>query len=429
MDTNFIKNKITQKFKNKSSKTLLINFISLSILQILNVLLPFLTIPYLIGIVGLKLFGLITFSYSFAFFFQIIVEYGFNTIGARDISINAKNYKRLNMIFSDIFYTKILLLICSLIVYLIIIFSFNPFKLNSTLYIIQFGCVFGQALFPIWLFHGLQRMKYITYINIFFKTFFTLLIFILVKQPEDYWLAPLCTALGLISSGIISLIIVYKKFHISFVKTSINRIKKQLNHGFYVFISEVQIAAIANGNILILGFFGGNQAVGIYSAAEKIVRAIGNLQAPLINTLYPYVSKEMQINKRNILNQLNKFKLYSSIILTIICLVLFIFTPFLFNLIYGNNHENSVIVFRIIILFPLLSFFDQFYGKLILLTNNDEKNFMKVFFISSIFSVILSSILSYYYSFIGMAIANLAVQFFIVLGMYYYAKKITNSYE
>lgn len=424
MNINIITQKISSFLQGKNIKTLLTNFIALVILQGLNVLLPFLTIPYLISTVGLDLFGLITFSYSFAFFFQIITEYGFNTVTSREISINSDNLKNIQQLFSDVFFTKMILVLILFIVYIIIVFSVPKFSEYSLLYIIQYGCVIGQALFPVWLFQGLQRMKYITLINVICKTLFTIAIFLLVKSPEDYWIAPLCTALGLITSGISSLIITYFHFNIGFVKSSVQGIKLQLKQGFYVFVSELQIAAIANGNILILGLIAGNESVGIYTAAEKIIRAIGNLQAPLINTLYPYISKEMNIDKIKTFHILNKIRLYISLLILFICGILFVGADLFFKIIYGDGFEKSILVFRIILLFPILSFLDQFYGKLILLTNHQEKNFMKVFLITSILSVILSCIFSYYFDYIGLAISNLIIQILIAYGMFYFAKKI-----
>lgn len=424
MKYNTIRKNFNSILKEKDIKNLLTNFISLVILQGLNVLLPFLTIPYLISVVGLELFGLITFSYSLAFFFQSITEYGFNTITSREISIYSNDHSKLKELFTDVFTTKMLLVFLLFIIYLIVVFSVPEFSKNSSIYIFQYGCVLGQAIFPIWLFHGLQKMKYITYVNIIFKSIFTIAIFILVKTKEDFWIAPICTALGLITSGLASLIVCYFQFKIKFVKTNFTRIKKQLKAGYYVFLSELQIAAIVNGNTLILGFFAGNEAVGIFTAAEKIIKAIGNLQTPIINTLYPYIAKKMNNNKTKAIQSLKKIKLYIITLITLGILILFIGADLFFKIIYGAGFEQSILIFRILLLFPLLSFLDQYYGKLILLTNHQEKNYMRVFLITSITSVLLSCLLCYKYNYVGLALSTIIIQGFIAYGMYHYTKKI-----
>lgn len=418
-----IKNKVDALLKGKDIKNLLTNFLSLVILQGLNVLLPFLTIPYLISTVGLELFGLITFSYSLAFFFQSVTEYGFNTITSREISIYSNDHSKLKELFTDVLATKMILVLALFTIYLIIVFTVPEFSKNSSIFIFQYGCVLGQAIFPIWLFHGLQKMKYITYVNIIFKSIFTLAIFIFVRTKEDFWIAPICTALGLITSGIASLIICYFQFKIKFVKTNLNRIKKQLQAGYYVFLSELQIAAIVNGNILILGFFAGTEAVGIFTAAEKIIKAIGNLQTPIINTLYPYTAKEMSNNKIKAIQNLKKIKLYITVLITLGTFILFIGADFFFKIIYGKGFEQSILVFKILLLFPILSFLDQYYGKLIILTNHLEKKYMKVFLITSIISVLLSCLLCYKYNYIGLAFSTIIIQGLVAFGMYYYTKK------
>lgn len=420
---------ILKLVKNKDAKNLFISFLALVVLQALNVILPLLTIPYLIKTVGLINFGLLSFVFSFAIFFQIVVEYGFNTISTRDISIHHENHSKLTEIYNGVLSSKfILLLICS-VVYVTLVFLIPKLRVNYILYLFQFGCIIGQAIFPIWFFQGIQKMKYITYLNVIFKSIFTICIFIFVKSELDVWMVPMFNAFGFIFSGVASLLIVHFKFGVVFKFSGINKIREQLKNGLYLFLSELQVALIVNANTLILGFFAGNAAVGIYSAAEKIIRAIGNLQAPVMNALFPYISKNMQINGKATINKLIKIKRIIIPLMAVFTLILFVFTGDLFKLIFEEPLIESILVFRILILFPLFSFLDQFYGRLILLTHNLENKFFKIFYYTSILSLILNVSLTYYFSYKGTAIANLVVQFFVFLGMYLYAKPIIKKYE
>ena len=67
---------------------------------------------------------------------------------------------------------------------------------HSILCIVSFSVCIGEVLFPIWFFQGIEKMKYITFINIISKCFFILLIIIFVNDKNDYLYIPIFTALG-----------------------------------------------------------------------------------------------------------------------------------------------------------------------------------------------------------------------------------------
>lgn len=417
--------------EDKQITTLVSNFLSLSTLQALNVLLPYLTVPYLITTLGLANFGLLSYANALALFFMVIVEYGFNNIATREISVNSENKFEVERIYSEVLSSKILLLFICSIVFLCVVFGFDKLRQDYIIYLLYFGIIIGQALFPLWLFHGLQKMKYITYINVFFKSIFTICIFIFVKGEATMYLVPLFISLGFITSGATAIILVKYKFKFKFKPVRYSAVKQQLKSSYHLFMSEVYIVLVANINLLILGSLAGNTATGIYSVAEKVIRAIGNLQSPIINTFYPYVSKMLQENYTKGISVVKKISKWGSISFIILSVILFFTSEYIFHFIIDSkdpqNIKDSILVFKIMLVFPLFSFLDQVYGKLILLTSNQEKKFYRVFLICSIINVILCGVLSYKFSYIGTAIANAIVQLFIVAGMYYYAKPLLKS--
>ncbi|WP_158962009.1 flippase [Myroides fluvii] len=420
-------NRLKLFLKEKNFKVLVGNFLSLTVLQVLNILLPFLTIPYLFRVVGVEKFGLISFALAFVTFFQIVIEYGFNTISTRDISIVSHDKKAVQQTFNEVLSTKLFLLTILTLVFVMVIFGIPKFRADILVYLFTYIMVIGQVLFPIWLFQGLQQMKYITYINVVFKTLCTLLIFVLVKHESQYYYAPLLTSLGFVLSGIASLWVVKKKFDIHFSFCTFEQVKTQLNKARYLFLSEFQIALIANANVLIIGFLLNATAVGYYATAEKVIRAVSNLQAPIINAFYPYISKLMQENKMKANQYIKKLVKYGGLVDVLGLIVLFILSEFIFKLLFGDQTEESILVFRIMIAFPLLSFVDQLFGKLVLLTNNKENLFFKIFFYTSIVSVVLCVGLTYSFGFVGTAIASTIAQLILALGMWYYARPYLNS--
>ncbi len=188
---------------HKDKKSLLSNFFSLSALQGVNMLLPLITLPYLVRVLGVEGFGLVSFSLSIIMFFVIFVSFGFELSATREISTNKNDPSKISEIFSSVMIIKIIMAMLSFIVLLILINSVDVLTSHSELYYATFGIVIGNAIFPLWFFQGMEKMKYIAYINISSTSFFTILIFVFVKSNEDILYVPILNSFGLITAGLV----------------------------------------------------------------------------------------------------------------------------------------------------------------------------------------------------------------------------------
>ncbi|MGC9070591.1 MAG: oligosaccharide flippase family protein, partial [Elusimicrobiales bacterium] len=250
----------TQKEYNRLFK----NFLSLSVLQAANYIFPLIIFPYLVRVLGVEKFGLISFAQAFIMYFNVLVDYGFNLSATREISINRDNKEKISEIFSSVMFIKFGLIMISLILLTIIVFSFEKFRVDWLIYYLTFGIVIGQAMFPVWLFQGLEEMRYITYVNVIAKGIFTLAVFVFVRNISDYYKVPLLNSIGFITAGIISLVMVKKKFGIIFSKSSLVTIKNQLTNGWHIFVSNIMGMLYRNSNSLLLGIITNNLMVGYY---------------------------------------------------------------------------------------------------------------------------------------------------------------------
>jgi len=397
---------------------LLENFISLSTLQVANYILPLITLPYLVRVLGPEKFGLIAFAQAFIGYFNILTDYGFNLSATRDISINRKDNDKVSEIFSSVIVIKFGLLILSLFIMTLIIFSFDKFRSEWPIYYLTFGVVIGQVLFPVWFFQGMEKMKYITFLNILARIIFTISIFIFVKNASDFLYVPILSSLGSIVAGIVALWIVFKDFRVKFRMPDFERVKFHLKEGWYIFISTVAISLYTTSNTFILGLFTNNIIVGYYSAAEKIIRAAQGLLSPVSQTIFPHVSKLINESKDAGIKFIRRITYLIGGLSFIISLVIFILANLIVEIILGSQYTESIIILRILAFLPFLVGLSNVFGVQTMLTLNYKKAFTNIIVFASGVNIFLAIILVPIYNDIGTSISVLITEMIITISMF-----------
>ncbi|OCL85175.1 putative O-antigen transporter [Arcobacter porcinus] len=341
--------RINKIANTEDKKRLLSNFFSLSVLQIFSYILPLITLPYLVRVLGVETFGLISFATAFIIFFNILVDYGFNLSATREVSVHRENKDKITEIYSSVLIIKFILTIFSFFILSFIVFIFDKFNSHFELYFITFLSVIGQAFFPIWYFQGMEKMKYITIINISSKFLFTIAIFLFVHKEGDYLLVPLLNGLGIIIGSLYSLYIIKKDFKQKFSFQTIEKIKKYFIDSTQFFLSRVSAVLYTSANVFILGLFTNNTMVGYYAIAEKVYQAMTGIYSPLNQILYPYIAKSRNIN-------LFKKVFYSSISLNIIgVVILYVFGEYIFSFLFTQEIGIETIkVFNILLITILI---------------------------------------------------------------------------
>ncbi len=302
----------------EDTKRLLVNFFSLAVIRGSSMILPLITLPYLVRVLGAENFGLLSFTLAIIMYFNIFVSFGFELSATREISIHRDNMEKVSEIFSSVMIIKSIFLLLSLFLLTIIVLVFDSFKLNATLYFVTFGVVVGNALFPIWFFQGMERMKYITYFNLSAKIFYTLFIFVLVHEKSDYIYVPLLNSIGLIASGIVSIWMILKYYPVCFFFPTTTTIIYHIKDSSQFFLSRVANEGSGYYATTMIGIYFGNTIVGYYSMALKLLKAFGSLGGIVAQTIYPYMSKTKNI------------AMFKKIFITVLLVSIILLIPILF---------------------------------------------------------------------------------------------------
>ena len=330
-------------------KNLLENFLSLGALQIFSYVIPLFSLPYLSRVLGAELFGLVFFAQAFMVYFIMLTDYGFGLSAVREIAINRHNQNNISSIYNAVMTVKFILVGISFICLLLAIALIPRIHDNSLIFLITFLMVIGNAIYPVWFFQGMERMKYITFLNILSKVIFLILIFIFVKHKSDYILVPILNSFGFIVSGLLGQYFAFKEFGIKLYIPKKKTLKKQFKYSTTFFLSRASVSLYTNTNSFCLGLISSNIMVGYYVAAEKIYQAISGLVSPLTSALYPFIAKYRDI------------KLYKKVFLltvcinTFVCIFIYIYAPQIMSVFYGKELIKAFEILRIFCFIPLVS--------------------------------------------------------------------------
>ena len=412
-------NEIFNQSIKDDHKIIVTNYFSLSILQIANYILPLLTLPYLVRVLGTEKFGLIMFAQALATFLTVFVDFGFNLSGTREVSVARNEKEKLSKIFSAIIIIKAGLLCLALFILFIIVKVFTRFNADADVYFLSFGIVIGQAFFPVWFFQGIEKMKVVALINILAKVIFTVLVFVFVKVESGYILVPIFNSLGFIVAGALGLFLSFK--YVQFRIPSFKLIKQLLFESSSLFVANFATMLYTYGNVFILGIFTGNALVGVYSSMEKLILAVKNIFTPLYQALYPWLTRQTDIKKIQVIKTLSPIVFVIGVLITL-SIVLFgkIFLSIIYNDVLITNYA---IIFKILSLISIFSALSMLYNTLFFPAVKKYKTRMSILVSAGLFNFILSLILVPQIGIFGTTYAFVSTEFLLlILGWYYFRK-------
>ncbi|SNR24545.1 polysaccharide transporter, PST family [Maribacter sedimenticola] len=386
------------------SNILVQNFLALSTIQIANLILPFLTMPYLARILGVSNYGVVLMVYSIMQLLFVLNDYGFNLSATKEISRERFNIKKVNLIYSSIISIKVILLIITFFLLLFMAKLIPIVEENKEVYFLGFGMVVGQTFTPLWLFQGMERMKYVAIVNLISKLTFTVLIFIIIKESKDYILVPLLYSIGFVIAATFSLYIAYKEFGIAYSIPNLRQIRIQINNSTQYFFSRASVSIYSQGNNFVIGLLLGEFYAGIFGVAEKLYTAMTIIYTPLSDAIYPYMvqKKDLKLFKKVLIG--------SMIFNVIVCTFTFLMASQIVIFVFGSGYEESSILLRLYCLLAVLLVPTTFIGYPLLGAFGYEKYANYSVVIASIIHIIILLIISTFLSVYIMIILLIVTQ-------------------
>lgn len=280
-----------------SDKILLQNFSYITALQVFLLIAPLITYPYLVRVLGQELYGLILSAQMLASYASIIIDFGSNGVCAKHVSINRNNPSKLAEILNSVLVVRFTLFIITFLLYMGVVFLIPQYKAYYLLFILTYGLTFNDLLFPQFFFQGIENMKAITLINISTKLFFIVLIFIIVKNPDDYLFVPLLYSLGYVLGGAYSIYLIYHVQGIKFIIPNVRTILYYLKDCSALFANDLICTIKDKVNYIFVGIYAGMSDVVVYDLGLKMHSLLTKPMQILTTVLLPRFAANRNVKK------------------------------------------------------------------------------------------------------------------------------------
>lgn len=281
--------------------------------QILIMILPIITTPYISRIIGAEGIGIQSYTYSIANYFVLFAMLGVNNHGNRSIAMVRNNQKKLNKTFTSIYLIQATMSVIMIILYIIYIIFFT--KSYKIIFAIQLIYIIG-ALFDInWFFFGMEQFKITVIRNTIIKLISVMSIFIFVRNERNLYLYSFILALGTLISQLIlwNFLIKYARF----TKVSFDEVKEHIIPMLTLFIPAISVSIYKIMDKIMLGAMSTVIEVGFFTNSERIISIPLGIITALGTVMLPKMSNLLSNGKNNeakkYVNLSLKFSMFISI--------------------------------------------------------------------------------------------------------------------
>lgn len=400
------------------------NFSYLFLLQNVNYIIPLLLLPYLTHTLGAENFGKITFAQAFVTYFILLTDFGFNTSATQEVVHAREDRTALSKVFWSTTITKLLFAVISFVVFAILLIGIPRLQQMNLLLIIAFTGVLSTLLFPVWLFQGLEKMSYITWFNVIPRILVLACTLLFVKLKSDYVLALLIQSLGTLLSAFACAGLIFSQKTIKFYAPSFADIRSTVAEGWHIFASSLATNIYTTTNTVVLGFLSSDAAVGIFSASEKIIRAIISLFSSVSQVTFPRINTYYHESKERALLFGSKVLRYAAVSTFVIGILLFIFAPLIVKILFGiSQFAETIIILRISCFIPFFSICNGILAVNLLITFGLKRYLVKIVGTGGIFSLLLIAPAVLFYQARGVAVVATLTEILITILLLYVFRK------
>ncbi len=386
--------------------------------QLLAIILPIITTPYVTRIFTSSDLGSYGYYNSIVAYFLLAATLGISTYATKEIS--AQTVAR-SKVFWEIYTIQGITSALALVLYLVVCLTIPGMK-NPIAYILSISLV-SRGLDISWLFQGIEDFKKITIRNMTVRIIGVCSIFLFIKNESDLYLYVFLIVfyelLGQISMWLPARELIQKPV------ISLSESRRHLLPVFTLFLPQIAISLYTTLDRTLLGFFASTRDVGLYEQALKLVSILLTIVTSLGTVMLPRVSQLLAQKEHKAVIKLYEFSflLYNMIIFPVIAGMLIVNDNFV-QFFLGSEFQDAKYAIMIMVWRMFFIGWSNIMGFQILITHNKNKEYMVSTTIPAFFSIACNLVLIPYLGYIGAAITSVLTESVVWFIQLYYTREV-----
>lgn len=387
--------------------------------QLVNIIIPVITIPYISRVLGPEMLGINAYTYSIISFFVLIANLGISIYGNRTIAYARDSLETRSKVFWEIVVIKLIMAGIAFI----FLFGFIEFYGEYTEYIYMYSIlILATALDISWFFVGLEDFRKIVIRNIFIKISSLLLIFFLVNSSND-----LSFYIFIISlSSFLGNLILWGSLR-PYIKTA--RLKQMqillhLHPIFILFIPQIASFVFINLNKILLANTSNISELGFFDNADKIIRILLTIIVAIGAVVFPRLANSYKKGDMETVKNFLKISFDISSFLSFpFTIGLIVVSSSFSSLFFGDSFSGIELVISILALELIFMGWSSNLGNQFLVAINESRG-LTISLIFAIIAVFLSSLFVLpIYGATGAAITSVLGEVIILAVQLYFIRK------
>lgn len=398
-----------------------VNVASLFSVQVANFLLPILTVPYVVRIIGPERLGLLNFSLAYIAYFTLLINYGFEMAAVRAIASNRFDKTVVDKIFSEVIAGKVILWVLSSVIFGFVTYLNPQFHEHAWLHVCTYITTIAMVLSPFWVYQAMEDLGRVAVFNLVVKVLVTASVFLFIREASDYVYQNLSLSVSQVAINAVALGIALKRFKITFAWPSVARLLNRFREDSTLFFSSVMITIYASSTVFFLGLLSTSYQVGIFSAGTRLEGIARSFVALALNqAFFPIVANAFGKGRENGLRLVQTAFLPLIGFMVMITIGLWIIAPYFVNIFYGAAFADAITVLRIVAFLPIVIGASNLLGMHTMLNLRMDKAFFGITAVGSVVGLVLNVWLIRGYGYTGAAYAWVLAELYIMLAMFGY---------
>lgn len=404
-------------------KSVVKNYMYNLVYQILILILPLVTTPYLSRVLGSDGVGIYSYTYAIVTYFVLFGSLGISLYGQREIAYAQDRPRKRKKIFFELIIIRFITVLIAAIVFFL---WFVKGEQYQTYYMILLIELFATAFDISWFFQGIEEFKKTVLRNVLVRIVSVSLVFVFVKTSEDLWKYILIYSLGDFLGNL--LLWFYLPRYLKGGKVPKLTFRRHIIPILLLFIPQVTNKLYNLLDTTMLGaLIADKSETGFYEQSQKVIRvlltivtSLGIVMVPRMANTYAHGNKK-QINSY-LKNSFNFVFIISFPMMYGIASVATSFVP----LFFGSGYEKAAILIMIFSPMLVLQGIENVIGTQYLLPTKRQKEYTISVAIGVLTNLILNYIFILLWQSIGASIATVISQIVVDGIQIFYVRKNIN---